>query len=388
MEKEKVFIGDLIVDKDAVLDYTEITGSVTVWTKVKLEVPALKTVGGYVNVMGNAELPALKAVGVSVYVHSNAELPALKTVGGSVNVRANAELPALKTVGGSVCVGANAELSALKMVGGYVYVCENSELKAPALKTVGGYVDVWSNAKLKAPALETVGGSVYVRENAVLKAPELKTTVGSIDVHSNAELPALKTVGGSVDVLESVELPTLKTVGGYVSVGTNDELRNNKEVKSNVPGTADEGRRKLTREFEDEGYSFADGVLAKIISRRGNVWRVVMCGETEVSYVVSNGEAYSHGKTLKEARDGLIYKIGSRDTSKFKTWTLNRVVSKAEAIEAYRVITGACEAGVRQWMEQHKTPDQITVKEIIELTKNAYGNKEFAGFFTSRKVKA
>lgn len=129
------------------------------------------------------------------------------------------------------------------------------------------------------------------------------------------------------------------------------------------------------------GFSFADGILARIVSKRGPVSRVIVCGKTEVSYLVTDGEAFSHGKTLTEARDGLLYKIGSRDTSELRSWKLDRVVTKRDAIRAYRTITGACEGGVRGWMEQHKTPDNLKVSEIIDLTKGAYGAEKFAGFF-------
>jgi len=137
----------------------------------------------------------------------------------------------------------------------------------------------------------------------------------------------------------------------------------------------------LLSSFAAAGFSFADGVLARIVSQRGPVSRVVICGKTEVSYLVTDGEAWSHGKTLVEARDGLLYKIGSRDTSEFKAWTLDQEVSKRDAIRAYRAITGACEGGVRAWMDQRNTPETVTVKAIIDLTKGAYGAEAFKGFF-------
>ncbi|MDE2098436.1 MAG: hypothetical protein KGL39_14380 [Patescibacteria group bacterium] len=133
--------------------------------------------------------------------------------------------------------------------------------------------------------------------------------------------------------------------------------------------------------FAATGYSFADGILAHIVSSRGRVSRVIICGKTEVSYWVTDGEAFSHGKTLKEARNGLLYKIGSRDTSEFKKWTLEKEVSKRDAIRAYRAITGACEGGVRAWMEQRKTPEKVTVSKIIKLTEGAYGAEKFKEFF-------
>ena len=104
-----------------------------------------------------------------------------------------------------------------------------------------------------------------------------------------------------------------------------------------------------------------------------------------MSYLVTYREAFSHGKTLAEARDGLLFKIGSRDTSEFKGWTMDREVSKRDAIRAYRAITGACEQGTRNWMEQHEVPEALTVGGIIKLTSGAYGSDTFKKFFSEAK---
>ncbi len=374
MEKENVFTGNLIIDKNSVVKYTEVTGNVEMRPGSRLKAPFLKMIWGHVSIRGRVKFPALKKIGGHVEVPKNAkmEAPALETVGGYVETWARSEIKAqkLKTVGSYVYIGGVAELSSLKTVGGFVRVLEGVLLDIPELDIVGDSIDVREGASLNVPALKTVGNSIGVWTNGVLRAN------------------ALETVGFCISVRGTAELLSLKTVGGVLITRGNASLKTNKEVRHNVPGAEDECNRKLTRRLKDAGYSFVDGVLANIVSHRGNVWRIIVCGKSEVSYVVSNGEHYSHGKTLKEARDGLMYKVSSRDKSKFKTWTLDRVVSKAEAIEAYRVITGACEAGVRLWVERHKTPDQITVKEIIELTKGAYGNKEFAGFFTTEVAQA
>lgn len=51
------------------------------------------------------------------------------------------------------------------------------------------------------------------------------------------------------------------------------------------------------------------------------VARVIVCGKTEMSYVVDDDNGnYSHGKTLKEARESLKFKISNRDTSEFRAW--------------------------------------------------------------------
>jgi hypothetical protein len=196
-------------------------------------------------------------------------------------------------------------------------------------------------------------------------------------------LPALTSCGGYIyaSANAKLSLPALTSCGGSIDASENAKLSLPAEVKKNDDKAVALCQALLLVSFHAAGYSFADGILARIVSQRGPVTRVIVCGKTEVSYLVTNGDAYSHGKTLKEARDGLLYKIGNRDTTPYKSWTLDKTVTKGEAIKAYRVITGACEAGVRGWMEQHKTPEKITVKGIIEITRGAYGSDEFEKFF-------
>ena len=174
--------------------------------------------------------------------------------------------------------------------------------------------------------------------------------------------------------------PRLTSVGGSL-----DASGDYSHVKSNDGSASQKCLSMLLASFAAAGFSFVDGILARIISRRGPVSRIVVCGKTEITYIVTDGEFNSHGKTLKEARDGLIYKIGNRDTSEFKSWTMDKVVSKRDAIRAYRVITGACEAGVRGWMSQHATPETITVQGIVKITGGAYGAETFKKFFESKK---
>ena len=195
-----------------------------------------------------------------------------------------------------------------------------------------------------------------------------------------ATFPRLNEVGGSLYLRALTSLPANAklTAGGYLDLSA---LTHKTEHKGNNPLARGIATAAVTAMFNSIGYTIADGILAKIVQKRGPVSRVIICGKTEVSYLVTNGEAFSHGKTLKEARDGLMFKIGNRDKSQFKDWRLDRVVTKAEAIKAYRVITGACEGGVRSWMEQRETPEKLPVREIINLTKGAYGSMEFEKFF-------
>ena len=94
-----------------------------------------------------------------------------------------------------------------------------------------------------------------------------------------------------------------------------------------------------------------------------------------------NGK-WAHGDTLDAARQDLIYKIGSRDMGAYKGLTPDSVLTKEKAIEAYRVITGACAAGTKAFVESLEiVKDEYTIREICELTEGRYGSEKFRKFF-------
>ena len=130
----------------------------------------------------------------------------------------------------------------------------------------------------------------------------------------------------------------------------------------------------------------ADGIISIILKKKGNVYKVVNLGEDKPSYLLCVDDIYSHGFTLKEAKDSLMYKISDRDTSKYENYRQSDVVSKEEAIKMYRTITGACEAGTRYFVENNNiTKKEYKISEIIRLTKGQYNSEKFAEFFKNRK---
>lgn len=135
-------------------------------------------------------------------------------------------------------------------------------------------------------------------------------------------------------------------------------------------------------------YMIADGILSKILSKKGNVFKVYICTKytdgftTTPTYIVQVGDFFAHGETVKEARESLIYKISNRDTSVYDNLTIDNILTKEEAIKMYRVITGACEYGVKNYVESlPNVKDKYSIKEIIELTNGQYGNDVVRRFF-------
>jgi hypothetical protein len=133
-------------------------------------------------------------------------------------------------------------------------------------------------------------------------------------------------------------------------------------------------------EWIKRGYVSADGLLQKFVSKK-------TLGEVEVfeveggNYVVKRGDTFAHGHTMDGAIKDLRYKIGNRDTSEFKSWKLDDEKTLDDLIPAYRVITGACEIGVKDFVASNKLPEKMKVKTAIRLTKGHYGHEQFEGFF-------
>ena len=206
-------------------------------------------------------------------------------------------------------------------------------------------------------------GDLVAKAGEVYQFTEITGYIDARGADTRTAFPKLASVGGSIDAR-----------GDFSHVKTND------------PTAAVACRRNIFETNLKIGYYSVDGILAVLINRRGRVARVIIAGKTEISYVVDDGNGnYSHGETLQKAREGLIYKLSSRDTTAFKSWKKTTTVSLADVIKAYRAITGACEQGTRNFCEKlGKLPEKLTINEAIELTKGQYGSQAFAAFFETR----
>ena len=129
----------------------------------------------------------------------------------------------------------------------------------------------------------------------------------------------------------------------------------------------------------------ADNILSEVISKKksGNVevYKVKNNDSTKHSFIVKEGNLFSHGKTIKEAKKSLLYKISDRDTSKFSNLTLKSKLNLRKSIEAYRTITGSCEEMTRSFVEDNMEDRDYTIKELIKITKGQYGCETFEEFF-------
>jgi hypothetical protein len=131
----------------------------------------------------------------------------------------------------------------------------------------------------------------------------------------------------------------------------------------------------------ERGYVVADGIYQKYISHKELDDMTIY--KTDKGFVARRKDTYAHGETEDEARLDLRFKLSSRDKSEYESWNLNDVKTKDEMILAYRVITGACKSGTRDFVNSKNIPDKLKVKDAIDITtkEQAYGSGEFYSFF-------
>ena len=86
---------------------------------------------------------------------------------------------------------------------------------------------------------------------------------------------------------------------------------------------------------------------------------------------------------MKEAKEDLIFKISNRSKRDFEHLTVESEVTLEEAIECYRVVTGACSFGAKDFVQNKLTEKKevYLISEVIDKTSGEYGSEEFKSFF-------
>ena len=103
---------------------------------------------------------------------------------------------------------------------------------------------------------------------------------------------------------------------------------------------------------------------------------MIVVGKKEQSFLITDGNGnYAHGHTIKQAREDLVYKAVAKFDGK-----LPKKATGKEWVGIYRAVTGACGAGVRNFVEKtgKSLDDEYTAKQIAALVKGQYGADRFA----------
>ena len=219
---------------------------------------------------------------------------------------------------------------------------------------IGGYLDLSSLTSIPAGFNPTVGGSLYLDSLTSIPAGFNPTVGGSLNLNSLTSIPAgfNPTVGGNLWLKDS---------------SSNQYTPLNNAILS----------------WQDGKYISADGMFTEVICKRGNVYKVKKLNDSKEFYLVTDGLRHAHGNTIKDAKADLIYKLSNdANIEKYKGMKKDSVLPFADAIECYRVITGACALGVKDFIQSKRIEERsYSIAEIIELTKGSYMYITFANFF-------
>jgi hypothetical protein len=120
-------------------------------------------------------------------------------------------------------------------------------------------------------------------------------------------------------------------------------------------------------------YIVVDGISSILLSRKANVMKV-LTDSFETLYIVTKDGYSAHGKTLKQANEDINFKIASE---KLKNEPI--LEDTIVTVKHYRLITGACEVGVKSWMQENNINEGLTAKELLPILErtNAYGVDKF-----------
>ncbi|MDR2274318.1 MAG: hypothetical protein LBF27_25650 [Sphingobacterium sp.] len=200
------------------------------------------------------------------------------------------------------------------------------------INVVTGDLVIYDDVEVELRNLHEVSGSIYVSENATLTAPALTEVSGYIDVRQNATLtaPAL-TKSGSIDVRQNATLTIPQTKGlNYISV--------------------DRTLFVIEKEKTSKGIKIYTGyVITSISDGKAN---------KNNCYVAEKDNFFAHGDTVKKAIGDLNFKIVAEK--------LKNDPIKADTlftVERYRIVTGACDLGCRDFMTRFAIP--YTVEKDI-----------------------
>jgi len=352
-----------------------------------------------------------------------------KIVYGNIRYNPANDYTEVEEIGGDLDVHGADTLTAfpkLTTIGGWLYAYGTDTKTAfPKLTTIGGWLDVKgadtktafpkltaigrglsvrsADTKTAFPKLTTIGGGLYVSGADTKTAFPNLTAIGgwlyAYGTDTKTAFPKLTTIAGGLYANGTgtrTAFPELTTVGGELYVyGANTRTAFPKLKHKHSDKAKQIARRNLSRSLLKSGYMLQDEILSLHLASRklANgliVHTGIIVGKTDKIYVIETPDGvYAHGNTVKQARDSLLYKLSeNRDTTPYRTWTLDTSVTKQQAIQSYMAITGACATGTRHFVETtfgDKVPARTTVRNVIEMTAGQYGSDVYKKFFSENK---
>jgi hypothetical protein len=288
-------------------------------------------------------------VGYNLYLDSLTSIPKgfSPTVGGSLYLDSLTTIPK----------GFN------PTVGGNLFLISVTSIPVGFNSTTGGDLILSSVTSIPKGFNPTVGGNLILSSVTSIPKGFNPTTGGSLFLNSLTSIPK----GFNPTVGWSLFLHRLKSI----PKGFNINNYQNKEILL------------ISWDTSNGQYIKVDDIFSKVLSHKGNVWKLSNINSNRIYYLVTDGNNnYSHGDTIKEAKEDLLFKISKRDKSEYKGMDTNTKLNFIDAITLYRTITGACSHGVSDFIKTNNIKrKKYSIKEIINITDGNYGSKDLVNFF-------
>ena len=213
-------------------------------------------------------------------------------------------------------------------------------------------------------------GDLTIRHGDNTDYSQVTEVTGNLSIYSNAKLDNLTSVGGNLYIGSNAKLDNLTSVGGYLYIDSDAKLEAAflqhlkwKSVDRNL--FIIESTKSKNDIIIYKGYN-AKGVKDNVIKK-------------ENCYVAESGKFYAHGKSIKQAVEDLQFKLISE---KLKNEPINK--DTVIDIKYYRLVTGACEFGVKSFIESNGLKDSYKACELLPIleSKHAYGVEKFKSLLT------
>ena len=213
-------------------------------------------------------------------------------------------------------------------------------------------------------------GDLTIRHGDNTDYSQLTEVTGYLSINSNAKLDNLTSVGGDLYIGSNAKLDNLTSVGGNLYIDSNAKLEA-AFLKHLKWKSID--RNLFIIEFTK---SKGDIIIYKGYNAKGVKDNVI---KKENCYVAESGKFYAHGKSIKQAVEDLQFKLISE---KLKNEPINK--DTVIDIKYYRLVTGACEFGVKSFIESNGLKDSYKACELLPIleSKHAYGVEKFKSLLT------
>ncbi len=210
------------------------------------------------------------------------------------------------------------------------------------------------------------------------KYSSVTKVTGNLYIYASTRLDALKSVGGYLYTDASAELNALKSVGGYLFIYASARL---------------DAPKLYSKGFAN--FKVYDGIACVVLSskKKGDI-EILSCRHAKVKqqklvggklFVAKKGNNTAHANDIKTALEELLFKSGDRNVDQYKNMPMHTRKSPTDWAFVYRMVTGACQYGTKQFMEtKGQLKPTYTLAEIIAETKGAYGHDKFTNVVSGK----